>query len=75
MHNIANRSAEAFGVDSILPLPVPGLDCLPALLRARDDDSLSLFLSNEWAITKLFWKLLSSQSPNGAFDSEYWEGK
>jgi hypothetical protein len=42
---------------------------MPVLLRERATDSLSLFLSNEWAITRLFWKLLSSQSPNGAFDS------
>ena len=75
MHNIANWPAEALSVDTFLPLPVPGSDHMPALLREGDDDSLSLFLSNEWAITKLFWKLLSSQSPNGAFDSEYWEHK
>lgn len=75
VHDTANWSAEASRVDSILPLPVPGLDGLSALLRARDDDSLSLFLSNEWAITKLFWKLLSPPSPNGAFDSQDWEGK
>lgn len=52
-----------------------GEDHMPVLLRERDDDSLSLFFSNEWAITKLFWKLLPSQSLNGAFDSEYWEHK
>lgn len=55
--------------------PVPDLDHMPALLREKDADSLSLFLSNEWAITKLFWKLLSSLGPNGAFDSECWEHK
>lgn len=31
-----------------------GEDHMPVLLRERDDDSLSLFFSNEWAITKLF---------------------
>lgn len=43
-------------------------------LREREGDPSS-FLSHRWAITNLFWKLLSSRRPNGALDAEYWEHK